>query len=266
MSRQKIVLLVTAIFAFSETTQACEPILPFIKVVGGPAMLANSWIILLAAIAVKSIIFSALQQRLSRARAVWFMIAGNILTTFIGVLAAILIGSGPIMLIGALIVWPLCLMPARRLLAGVKSPWLDRFTPGSFATVMVLAMAVSCFIFGISSAFADPRHLILYWILKLTAVYVALIVSIILTAFWEEWVIWKLSQCPADYVGYVQPVIRANLAVLLCVMLLAAGVTLPQRLKSPDFLVKLGLVHGHTGRENLASAAAQKAPEDWRTP
>ena len=75
------------------------------------------------------------------------------------------------------------------------------------------------------------------------AIFTALIVSIVLTAFWEEWVVWKLSRSPVEFTGFIQPVIRANLVVLLCVMLFAAGIALPQRLKSPNFLVKLGLVH-----------------------
>ncbi|MDD5139670.1 MAG: hypothetical protein PHY43_05340 [Verrucomicrobiales bacterium] len=242
MKLQKTILFAATIFAFSETANACEPILPFIKVVGGPLALTNSWIILLVAVAIKSIFFSALQKELSFFHALFLMIAGNIFTTFIGIIAAVLIGSGPAFVIGVLIVWPLCLLPAKRFLAVVKRPWLKRFTPGSFAGIMVLALAASCFLFAISTAFVDSNHLVVYWIWKLAAVYIALIVSIILTAFWEEWVIWKLSRCPADYTGFVQPVIRANLVVLFCVMLFAAGVTLPQRLKSPNFLVKLGLV------------------------
>jgi len=108
---------------------------------------------------------------------------------------------------------------------------------------MAVALVASCFLFGISSLFADSNHLAVYWIWKLAAVYTALIVSIVLTAFWEEWVVWKLSRCPIEFTGYVQPVIRANLVVLLCVMLFAVGVALPQRFKSPNFLVKLGLIH-----------------------
>lgn len=242
MKLQKIIFLVAAFFAFGGTAQACEPILPFVKVVGGPGMLTNSLVILLAAVALKSIIFSCLQKRLSFVHALLLMLAGNVFTTGIGFIAAAMIGSGPIMLFGGLIVWPLCVMPARRILAVVKIPWLKPFSSAGLAAVMALALVVSCILFAISATFIDSNHLIVYWIWKLAAVYVALIVSILMTAFWEEWVIWKLSRCPADYTGFVQPVIRANLIVLLCVMLFAAGVTLPQRLKSPNYLVKLGFI------------------------
>lgn len=243
MKWQKFIFLAVAIFAFNETARGCEPILPFIKVVGGPAILVNSWIILLVVVALKAILFSFLQKRLSFTRASLFMFAGNVLTTIIGVIAAALIGSGPIWMIGTLIVWPLCVVPARRVLAVVKHPWLERFSAAGLAGVMALALLASCFLFAISTVFVDSNHLVIYWLWKLAAVYLALIVSILLTAFWEEWVIWKLSRCPVDYTGFVSPVLRANLFVLLCVMLFAAGFTLPQRLKSPNFLISLGWLH-----------------------
>jgi hypothetical protein len=237
---EKIILLIVAIFAFSETARACEPVLPFMKVVAGPAVLMGSWILLLAVVSLKSIIFSFLQKQLHFFHALLLMFIGNILTTVIGVIAAAMIGSGPIIVIGFLVVWMLCVIPARRFLAATKTSWLKRFTPGAFAALMALALVISCILFAVSDAFMD--HFVIYWIWKLVAVYLALIVSIVLTAFWEEWVVWKLSRCPADYAGYVQPVIRANLIVLFCIMLIAAIVMLPQRLKSPNFLVRLGLV------------------------
>lgn len=241
-------------FVFGRTARACEPILPFVQVVGGPGMITQSWIILLAAVALKTIVFSVSQKKLSFVRASFLMIIGNVLTTVIGVIAAVLIGSEPLFWIGALIVWPICVMPARRFLAVTKRPWLKRFTPVSFAGIMAFALVVSCFLFAISSAFVDSNHLVAYWTWKLAAVYVALIVSILLTAFWEEWVIWRLSDCSPDYTGYVQPVIRANLIVLLFVMIFAAVVTLPQRLKSPNFLIPAGLVH-HADLEAAANSS-----------
>ena len=243
MKLQKLFLIAVAVLVFGETANACEPILPFIKVVGGPGMLTSSWIVLFAAVALKSIIFSFSQKKLSFPRAFALMVTGNVLTTIVGMIVAALIGSGPIMFIGALIVWPLCILPARRFIVAANYPWVKRFSAGGLAGVMALALVASCFLFGISSLFADSNHLAVYWIWKLTAVYTALIVSIVLTAFWEEWVVWKLSRCPVEFTGYVQPVIRANLVVLFCVMLFTAGIVLPQRLKSPNFLVKLGLIH-----------------------
>jgi hypothetical protein len=242
----KIILFVAAIFAFSETAYACEPVLPFMKVVAGPAMLMGSWVLLFAVVLIKSIIFSFSQKRLRFFHALLLMLLGNVLTTIIGVIAAAMIGSGPIIVMGFFVVWMLCIIPAKRFLAAIKNPWLKRFTPMGFAALMAFALVISCILFAASDIFMD--HFVIYWIWKLVAVYLALIVSIVLTAFWEEWVVWRFSRCPADYAGYVQPVIRANLIALFCIMLFAAIVMLPQRLKSPNFLVSLRSVP-HTNIE-----------------
>lgn len=245
MNRAKakwMILFEPLFFGLAPNASACEPILPFMEVVGGPAMLTGSWIILLAVVALKAVIFSASQKQLSFGRGILLMVVGNVLTTLIGVIAAAMIGSGAIMLIGFVVVWALCMMPAKRLLAVVKHPWLRRFSPGGLAGVMSIALVVSCLLFGTSSFFADANHMAIYWLWKLAAVYIALIVSIVLTSFWEEWTIWKLSSCPPDYTGFVRPVIRANLIALMLVMVFGAAVALPKRFKSPDFLVKLVLV------------------------
>ena len=235
-------LPLASLFCFASTTSACEPILPFMKVVGGPGVLTGSWVILAVAVALKSAIFAVSQKRLSFGRGALLMLVGNVLTTIIGAVAAAMIGSGPIMLIGVFVVWGLCLMPARRLLSAVKNPWLKRFSPAGMAAGMSAALVVSCFLFGISSIFADSAQMTLYWLWKLAAIYPALIVSIVLTAFSEEWTVWRLSSCPTDYTGFVRPVIRANLVVLLGVMLFAATVVIPKRFQPRDFLVKLVLV------------------------
>jgi hypothetical protein len=246
MKLYRALLVAFLAFVLGQTANACEPILPFVKVVGGPATLTSSWIALVMAVSVKSIIFAVSQKNLRFHRAFALMVLGNGLTTVVGVLVAGLIGSGPIIFVGTLIVWPLCILPAKRALAATNHPWAKRFSAGILAAVMTMALLASCFLFGISAVFVDSNHLAVYWIWKLVAVYIALIVSIVLTAFWEEWVVWKLSRCPAEFTGYVQPVIRANLVVLLGVMIFAAAVVLPQRFKSPNFLVKHGLIHSAT--------------------
>src|SRR4030095_4946169 len=175
MRFRKAFLSAVAVFAFGESANACEPILPFIKVVGGPGMLTSSWVILLAAVTLKAIIFSFSQKNLSFPHAFILMVAGNVLTTVIGVIVAALVGSGPIMFVGAFIVWPLCFLPAKRAIAATNYPCLRKFSAGGLAAAMAFALVVSCFLFGISSLFADSNRLAVYWIWKLAAVYTALI-------------------------------------------------------------------------------------------
>ena len=148
------------------------------KVAGGTAAIVDSVAILLAAIAVKSFLFSILQKRLSFFHAAGLMLAGNLLTTVIGILAAAMIGSGSILVVGFFVVWALCVIPSRRLLGGVNRPWLKKFTAAGLAGFLALALVISCILFSVSTIFIDSNQLVIYWIFKLAAVYLALIVKI----------------------------------------------------------------------------------------
>jgi hypothetical protein len=83
----------------------------------------------------------------------------------------------------------------------------------------------------------DAHQLVLYWIIKLAGIFLALFASMTLTIVWEEWVIWRLSSHP-DGTGFFAAALRANLYVLLLVMLVPAVLILPKRLHSPDFLAQ----------------------------
>ena len=151
------------------------------------------------------------------------MIAGNALTTIIGAVAAVMMGSGVLLLLGIGVAWALAVLPARRLITAATRPWLRHFSPGALAGLMALALALSCVLFSVAQMGAFADQLWLYWAVKLTAIYLALVVSIILTAFSEEWVIWRLASYPEQHNAFVKPVIRANLLVLLAVMILRGG-------------------------------------------
>ncbi len=83
----------------------------------------------------------------------------------------------------------------------------------------------------------ETHELVLYWIIKLAAIFLALFASMTLTTVWEEWVIWRLSPQP-DGTSFFASALRANLYVLVLVMLVPAVLILPKRLHSPDFLAK----------------------------
>src|SRR5215469_16138274 len=83
----------------------------------------------------------------------------------------------------------------------------------------------------------QTHQLVLYWIVKLAAIFLALLASVALTTVWEEWVIWRLSSRPKG-TEFFAPVLRATLYVVLLVMAVAAAFILPKRLKSPDFLAR----------------------------
>jgi hypothetical protein len=95
----------------------------------------------------------------------------------------------------------------------------------------------SCILFMVGQVAIEIHQLIIYWVIKLVAIFLALLASVTLTTVWEEWVIWRLSSRP-EGTGFFGSVLRTNLYILVLVMAVPAVLILPKRLKSPDFLAK----------------------------
>lgn len=225
-----------AMLTVAGRAQACEPVLPFIQVVAPTLALSGSMLVLAVAVVVKSALFAFFERRLPSLAAAWRMFLGNVLTSLVGVLVAGMIGSGPLWLVGVPLVWLLCWLPSRRLVKAAPLAWLSRTSPAVLAVIMTSALLASCILFGVGQVAIMAHQLLLYWIMKLVAIFLALLASVTLTTVWEEWVIWRLSR--PEGAGYFVSVLRTNLYVLVLVMAVPAVLILPKRLKSPDFLAK----------------------------
>jgi len=115
--------------------------------------------------------------------------------------------------------------------------WLARTSPGVLAGIMTGALLASCILFMVGQVAIEIHELLTYWIIKLVAIFLALLASVTLTTVWEEWVIWRLSSRP-EGTNFFRSVLRTNLYILVLVMAVPAVLILPKRLKSPDFLAK----------------------------
>jgi hypothetical protein len=196
---------------------------------------SGSILVLTVAVVLKSMLFAVFERRLPRLRAAWRMFLGNVLTSFVGVLVAVMIASSPLIwLVGVPVVYFLCWLPSRRLVRAAPLAWLARTSPAALAAIMTCALLASCILFMVGREAIETHELVLYWIIKLAATSLALFASMTLTTVWEEWVIWRLSAQP-DGTGFFATALRANLYVLLLVMLVPAVLILPKRIKSPDF-------------------------------
>jgi len=166
------------------------------------------------------------------------MFLGNVLTSFVGLLVAVMIASGVgVWLVGVPLVCILCWLPSRRLVRVAPVAWLARTSPAGLAGMMTSALLASCILFMVGQGAIRSHQLTLYWIIKLIAIFLALLASVTLTTVWEEWVVWRLSSRPEGK-GFFVSVLRTNLYVLVLVMVVPAALILPKRLKSPDFLAK----------------------------
>ena len=216
------------------SASACEPIVPFVKAVGGPGFLAWAFVILGVVVLLKSAAFARFQQKITFTKALLWMLGANVVTSIIGVIVPAMIDSGAAMFIGVPLVWALCLLPAQRLIGATPCTPLARFTSGQVAFGITLVLVFSYLLLLISRTVHDSDTFLRYWLLKVPTVYVALLVGLVLTAFWEEWIVWRLSRSEDDDFGFVRPVIRANVIVLAVVMLISVAVIIPKRLRNAD--------------------------------
>lgn len=123
--------------------------------------------------------------------------------------------------------------------------WLARIPPAVLARLMTGAMVASCIFFMAGQGAVEAHQHALYWTIKLAAIFLALLPSVTMTTVWVEWAIWRLSSRP-EGTRYFATVLRANLYVLLLVMLVPALMILPKRLHSPDFIAKHNKVSSQT--------------------
>jgi hypothetical protein len=215
---------------------ACEPVVPFMQVMVPALALTGSILVLATAVIVKSALFAVFEQGLPRLRAAWRMFVGNVLTSFVGLLVGVMIASGVgIWIVGVPLVSVLCWLPSRRLVKVAPLAWLARVSGAGIAGIMTSALLASCILFMVGQGAIRTHQLALYWIIKVVAIFLALLASVTLTTIWEEWVVWRMSSRPEGK-GFFVSVLRTNLYVLVLVMVVPAVLILPKRLKSPDFL------------------------------
>jgi hypothetical protein len=223
---------------FSLAVAMCEPVLPFMQVMVPALALSGSALVLAAAVLLKSALFAIFERRLSWVHAAWRMFLGNVLTSFVGVLVAVMIASGAeVWIVGVPVVFLLCWLTSRRFVEATPIRWLARTSPVVLAVMMTVLLLASCVLFMQGQGAIRNHQMVSYWIIKLTAIAFALLASVTLTTVWEEWAIWRLSSRPRSE-GFFGNVLRANLYVLVLVMAVPAALILPRRLQSPDFLAK----------------------------
>lgn len=250
MARGYRFLVPAVLMIVAGRAQACEPVVPFMQVMAPALALSGSLLVLAGAVLVKSLLFAFFERRLPRLQAAGRMLLGNVLTSFVGLLIAIMIGNATVWLVGIPLVCLLCWLPSRRLVKVAPLAWLARIPPALLAGIMTSALLASCILFAAGQNAISSHQLALYWIVKLAAIFLALLASVTLTTVWEEWAIWRLSARP-EGTGFFGSVLRTNLYVLVLVMAVPAVLILPKRLKSPDFLSK---------RHSAAVAHKQSSP------
>lgn len=233
-------LLLSSLFACCPSGYACEPVFPLVQIFAGAfalSFLGGLAILLPIAVAVKCLVFARLEKNLSWGEAVWLMFVANLYSSLMGILAA-LSGIVPLLaLLSPVIIYFASLVPARRILNHVN--WAGprtTMTKESLALLFTFIFLATIYLFFLGPDPFSTRGYTMYWIWKLSYVTLALALSMLLTTSWEESMIARLAAKRHAESSYLVSVARANYATFGVLLLIAAAVALPARLKSPGFL------------------------------
>jgi len=206
------------------------------------AVMAHSMPFLFVAVAVKCAAFVWFSRRLlTWYRAILLMLLANIVSTAVGVAAAIPFTVPVMLLVSIPLLYGVSLWPARR-----YSPWLSGqvgiiVKPWVVAGVVAVMFAGSIALFLLAQTLiANSRSVPLgwYWFVKILYIYIALLLSTALTIYIEEGTISSLAGHTGEtQLPFLVAVARANLVALLLITLVGAIKVLPARLASPNFLI-----------------------------
>jgi hypothetical protein len=214
---------------------ACEPIVPltmsFMPWTAAAARIG--FVALLIVVVIKCGVFAALQRgSMPASRAIAAMFLANVVSTIAGVFAAFTFIAPAASIGGIIATIAVSILPVRRL----KLHYPQR--SGTNITVAIVLLYVgSIAFFAFAQEMVLENNLTFYWLTKYAYIVCALLISMALTTFWEEYVVWRMSGSREH--AFVTPVFRANAIALFLIMLVAALIVLPQRLRSPDFLIAL---------------------------
>jgi hypothetical protein len=231
--------LMLVLLGFARPVLGCEPVIPVMHVFTGSILAKESLVVLSGAVAIKTVIFAIYEKSIAWYKAVLFMIIANCFSAVVGFSLSIAVAPYMLPIILPFLLF-VCWIPSKRIIAlnpgGHFSGWNHY---GLTVLVMILVYA-SWYLFGAAqSAIGSRAPLHTYWVLKFLYLYSAIIISFALTTLWEEWVVSGLSKNRSGHTSFLKSVAFANLITLLVVMLYAAGMMLPIRLKSGNFLAQL---------------------------
>jgi hypothetical protein len=215
---------------------ACEPILPLVMTFWPVSIALRYGVWLLAAgVLLKCFVFALLQKRMTFANAVVAMFVANIVSSVFGALAAFPLAVPMVGWFGLMLIMGVSWPAARRYAT------LFRREGAAFPIVLIVVVGyvVSAVLLGFSQAAALDHQPVAFWVLKFAYVEVAIVISIGLTTFWEEYVVWWFASDDESDRALVVPVFRANAVMLGLLMLVGAIAVLPERLRSPDFLIAI---------------------------
>lgn len=234
--KTKIIILVGVSLLVPAFLYANEPLIPLIMLflapttLGGAAFASLLGFVLI--LIIKCVVF-ILKSDFKSGAVVFYILIANIVSTFVGLVVAVMFTSSDVLLMGIIVLFLVFLLPARRLKQikhfGKNSTWFIAF-------VLTLVTLITVVIFSFMIGYQSSPHI--YWPMKIFLSTLAIIISLVISVLYEEAVIAKLYKMrKKEEKSFLRPVIWSNIVAVGIIVLIGAIIALPARLKSPDFLI-----------------------------
>lgn len=234
MNYKKILTIISAIIfinvLLAKPVYACEPIIQLVILYG------FSLYFFFLVIPLKCAAFAYYEKKITKKFAVISMLLANIFSTMMG-LVFIIPFSGPEVFFPFLLVIILvAYFPSKRLVKHFNL----KTKPILVSVLISFLIIVNLILLQLAQSFMSDNAF-LYWILKFLYIILALSISTGLTILWEEWIISLLAKkySGLENESFMETVTKANLTALFIIALVSAGIMLPKRLSSPNFLIGL---------------------------
>lgn len=231
---RRIVFLCFLLCLIPVCVQANEPIVPLMILFAGPGLLGVIFggIGFFVVVAIKIGIFFW-KSDFRSAHVVWYVFVANIISTFIGMVVAAMFTSSFIFIPGLVILYFVFLVPGRRL-RQFKS--FSKIPVVLSAFGLLILTVITVIVFGVMGGYYAVPHI--YWPLKILMATLAISISLVISVLYEEAIIAALYKRQFKQTkSFMQPVLWGNIIALAVFVLIGVAVALPQRLKSPDFLI-----------------------------
>jgi MFS family permease len=234
MNRRNI-LLCSLLCLIPVCLQANEPIVPLMILFAGPSLLGVVFggVGFFIVVAIKIGVFFW-KSDFRSVHVIWYILVANIFSTFIGLVVSAMFSSSFAFLPGVVILYFIFLIPGRRL-RQFRS--FQRFSTWSIAFWLLIVTGITVFVFGLMAGYYDMPYI--YWPLKILMATLGITISLIISVLYEEAIIAELYKRQFKKTkSFVQPVLWGNIIGLALFALIGAAIALPQRLRSPDFLIE----------------------------
>lgn len=234
--KTKIIMLAGISLLVPAFLYANEPLVPLIMLFLAPTTLGGavfaSLLGFILILMIKCVVF-VLKSDFKSIAAVFYVLIANVISTLVGLVVAVMFTSSDVLFGGIIILFLVCLLPARRLKQvkhfAKNSTWFIAFA-------LTLVTLITVVIFSFMIGYQSSPHI--YWPMKIFLSTIAIVISLSISVLYEEAVIAKLYKIQKkEEKSFLTPVIWSNIVAVGIIVLIGAIIALPARLKSPDFLI-----------------------------